>query len=109
MSVERRVGKKYRLGRKLGSGSFGEVWHGTDVTSGKQQFFVITFIQRLAQLAFLIRCSVLFSFLLFRMFLLTQGSHPVMCSSPSFLSPSISLLLVLDNLSPSLGFALLSC
>ena len=44
MSVERRVGKKYRLGRRLGSGSFGEVWHGTDVTSGKANFLVPLFL-----------------------------------------------------------------
>jgi serine/threonine protein kinase len=29
--MELRVGGKYRLSRKLGSGSFGEIYHGTDI------------------------------------------------------------------------------
>jgi len=34
--VERRVGNKYRLGRKIGSGSFGDVYLGTDVATGEE-------------------------------------------------------------------------
>jgi serine/threonine protein kinase len=34
--MELRVGKKYRLGRKIGSGSFGDIYLGTNVTSGEQ-------------------------------------------------------------------------
>lgn len=33
--MDRRVGNKYRLGRKVGSGSFGEVYIGTDMTTGE--------------------------------------------------------------------------
>ena len=39
MSAERIMGRRYRLGRRLGSGSFGEVWHGTDITTGKHLDF----------------------------------------------------------------------
>ena len=36
MSAELRVGKKFRLGRKLGSGSFGDIYHGTNMTTGEE-------------------------------------------------------------------------
>lgn len=34
--MELRVGKKYRLGRKIGSGSFGDIYIGTNVTTGEE-------------------------------------------------------------------------
>ena len=34
--MELRVGKKYRLGRKVGSGSFGDIYLGTNVTNGQE-------------------------------------------------------------------------
>ena len=34
--MELRVGKKYRLGRKIGSGSFGDIYLGTNLTSGEE-------------------------------------------------------------------------
>ena len=33
--MELRVGKKYRLGRKIGSGSFGDIYHGTNVDTNE--------------------------------------------------------------------------
>ena len=33
---ELRVGKKYRLGRKIGSGSFGDIYLGTNMTTGEE-------------------------------------------------------------------------
>ena len=35
-SQELRVGKKYRLGRKIGSGSFGDIYLGTNMTTGEE-------------------------------------------------------------------------
>ncbi|TMW64273.1 hypothetical protein Poli38472_012895 [Pythium oligandrum] len=35
-SLELRVGKKFRLGRKIGSGSFGDIYLGTDMTTGEE-------------------------------------------------------------------------
>lgn len=34
--MELRVGNKYRLGRKIGSGSFGDIFLGTNITSGEE-------------------------------------------------------------------------
>ena len=34
--MELRVGKKYRLGRKIGSGSFGDIYLGTNMQSGEE-------------------------------------------------------------------------
>jgi len=35
-TMELRVGKKYRLGRKIGSGSFGDIYLGTNMTTGEE-------------------------------------------------------------------------
>lgn len=35
-AMELRVGKKYRLGRKIGSGSFGDIYLGTNMTTGEE-------------------------------------------------------------------------
>lgn len=35
-NMELRVGKKYRLGRKIGSGSFGDIYLGTNMTTGEE-------------------------------------------------------------------------
>ena len=34
--MELRVGKKYRLGKKIGSGSFGDIYLGTNMTTGEE-------------------------------------------------------------------------
>jgi serine/threonine protein kinase len=34
--MELRVGKKYRLGRKIGSGSFGDIYLGVNMTTGEE-------------------------------------------------------------------------
>ena len=34
--MELRVGNKYRLGRKIGSGSFGDIYLGTNISSGEE-------------------------------------------------------------------------
>lgn len=36
MSLDLRVGKKYRIGRKIGSGSFGDIYLGTNIISGEE-------------------------------------------------------------------------
>ena len=33
--MDLRVGNKYRIGRKIGSGSFGDIYQGTDIQSGE--------------------------------------------------------------------------
>jgi len=35
-TMELRVGKKYRLGKKIGSGSFGDIYLGTNMTTGEE-------------------------------------------------------------------------
>ena len=34
--MELRVGNKYRLGRKIGSGSFGDIYLGTNISTGDE-------------------------------------------------------------------------
>lgn len=34
--MELRVGNKYRLGRKIGSGSFGDIYLGTTISTGEE-------------------------------------------------------------------------
>ncbi|KAJ8246394.1 hypothetical protein GJAV_G00267270 [Gymnothorax javanicus] len=34
--MELRVGNRYRLGRKIGSGSFGDIYLGTDISVGEE-------------------------------------------------------------------------
>lgn len=34
--MELRVGNKYRLGRKIGSGSFGDIYLGTTINTGEE-------------------------------------------------------------------------
>ena len=34
--MELRVGRKYRIGRKIGSGSFGDIYLGTNMTTGEE-------------------------------------------------------------------------
>jgi hypothetical protein len=34
--MELRVGKKYRLGKKIGSGSFGDIYYGVNVSTGEE-------------------------------------------------------------------------
>uniref|UniRef100_A0A060TAH5 non-specific serine/threonine protein kinase n=1 Tax=Blastobotrys adeninivorans TaxID=409370 RepID=A0A060TAH5_BLAAD len=36
MALDLRVGKKYRIGRKIGSGSFGDIYLGTNIVSGEE-------------------------------------------------------------------------
>lgn len=44
--MELRVGNKYRLGRKIGSGSFGDIYLGTTINTGEEvsNFFFLNFI-----------------------------------------------------------------
>lgn len=34
--MDLRVGKKFRMGTKIGSGSFGDIYHGTNITTGEE-------------------------------------------------------------------------
>lgn len=36
MAMDLRVGNKYRIGRKIGSGSFGDIYLGTNIISGEE-------------------------------------------------------------------------
>ena len=36
MSMELRVGNKYRIGRRIGSGSFGDIYLGTNINTGEE-------------------------------------------------------------------------
>lgn len=36
LRMDLRVGKKFRLGSKIGSGSFGDIYHGTNMTTGEE-------------------------------------------------------------------------
>lgn len=35
-TMDLRVGKKYKLGKQIGSGSFGSIYHGTNMTTGEE-------------------------------------------------------------------------
>lgn len=43
--MELRVGKKYRIGRKIGSGSFGDIYLGTNMTTGEETAIKLESIQ----------------------------------------------------------------
>lgn len=34
--MELRIGRKFRIGRKIGSGSFGDIYLGTNMTTGEE-------------------------------------------------------------------------
>lgn len=34
--MDLRVGEKYRLGNKIGGGAFGDIYQGTDITTGQE-------------------------------------------------------------------------
>jgi hypothetical protein len=40
-AMELRVGNKYRLGRKIGSGSFGDIYLGTNISTGEEGQFTL--------------------------------------------------------------------
>ena len=44
--MELRVGNKYRLGRKIGSGSFGDIYLGTNISTGEEGMFDNRLISR---------------------------------------------------------------
>lgn len=43
-SVEIRVGGRYRLGKKVGAGSFGEIYEGIDIFSGAEVAIKLVFL-----------------------------------------------------------------
>jgi len=50
--MELRVGGKYRLGRKIGGGSFGDIYQGVNITTG-EEYAVCTFFFKAALFLFL--------------------------------------------------------
>jgi hypothetical protein len=46
-SVEIRVGGRYRLGKKIGAGSFGEIYEGVDIFGGQEVAIKLVFIYNL--------------------------------------------------------------
>ncbi|XP_060560607.1 casein kinase I-like isoform X2 [Ruditapes philippinarum] len=43
--MELRVGNKYRLGRKIGSGSFGDIYLGTDISTGEEVAIKLEYVK----------------------------------------------------------------
>ena len=45
--MELRVGNKYRLGRKIGSGSFGDIYLGTNISTGEEGRLMTSSVKQL--------------------------------------------------------------